>query len=221
MQSNQNIALKIRKLLVVNSVMSLKQLRSELNDRPRSSLYRDLKTLNLISSFTHTGQYHVLNETAKFDQNGLWFFQEVGFSQYGTLKKTLVQITSDSLIGMTHKEMKTLFRIEVQKPLTDLVNTNSITRQLLPSRLYVYLSADQNKAEDQLQRRLAISNRTLDITLPPESIRIEILVEVIHAPDRTLDATVLGPLLRKRGVIIKDEEVSYVLAYYDIKKNGF
>ncbi len=98
MQSNQNIALKIRKLLVVNSVMSLKQLRSELNDRPRSSLYRDLKTLNLISSFTHTGQYHVLNETARFDQNGLWFFQEVGFSQYGTLKKTLVQITSDSLI---------------------------------------------------------------------------------------------------------------------------
>jgi len=221
MQSNQNIALKIRKLLVVNSVMSLKQLRSELNDRPRSSLYRDLKTLNLISSFTHTGQYHVLNETARFDQNGLWFFQEVGFSQYGTLKKTLVQITSDSLIGMTHKEMKTLFRIEVQKPLTDLVNTNAITRQLLPSRLYVYLSADQNKAEDQLQRRLAISNRTLDITLPPESIRIEILVEVIHAPDRTLNATVLGPLLRKRGVIIKDEEVSYVLAYYDIKKNGF
>ena len=221
MQSNQNIALKIRKLLVVNSVMSLKQLRSELNDRPRSSLYRDLKTLNLISSFTHTGQYHVLNETARFDQNGLWFFQEVGFSQYGTLKKTLVQITSDSLIGMTHKEMKTLFRIEVQKPLTDLVSTNAITRQLLPSRLYVYLSADQNKAEDQLQRRLAISNRTLDITLPPESIRIEILVEVIHAPDRTLDATILGPLLRKRGVIIKDEEVSYVLAYYDIKKNGF
>lgn len=221
MQSNQNIALKIRKLLVVNSVMSLKQLRSELNNRPRSSLYRDLKTLNLISSFTHTGQYHVLNETARFDQNGLWFFQEVGFSQYGTLKKTLVQITSDSLIGMTHKEMKTLFRIEVQKPLTDLVNTNAITRQLLPSRLYVYLSADQNKAEDQLQRRLAISNRTLDITLPPESIRIEILVEVIHAPDRTLDATILGPLLRKRGVIIKDEEVSYVLAYYDIKKNGF
>lgn len=221
MQSNQNIALKIRKLLVVNSVMSLKQLRSELNDRPRSSLYRDLKTLNLISSFTHTGQYHVLNETARFDQNGLWFFQEVGFSQYGTLKKTLVQITSDSLIGMTHKEMKTLFRIEVQKPLTDLVSTNAITRQLLPSRLYVYLSADQNKAEDQLQRRLAISNRTLDITLPPESIRIEILVEVIHAPNRTLDATVLGPLLRKRGVIIKDEEVSYVLAYYDIKKNGF
>jgi len=32
---------------------------------------------------------------------------------------------------------------------------------------------------------------------------------------------VLGPLLRKRGVLVKDQEVRYVLAYYDIKKNGF
>ncbi|MCK5190089.1 MAG: hypothetical protein KAR12_08540 [Methylococcales bacterium] len=122
---------------------------------------------------------------------------------------------------MTHKEMRTLFRIEVQKPLTELVNANAITRQLLPSRVYVYLSVDKNKAEEQFQRRLAISDRSLDITLPPESIRIEILVEIIRAPDRTLDVTVLGPLLRKKGVIIKDDEVSYVLAYYDIKKNGF
>lgn len=221
MQSNQNISLKIRKLLQVNSVMSLKQLRSELNDRPRSSLYRDLKTLELISSFTHTGQYHALKGTARFDKNGLWFFQEVGFSQYGTLKKTLVQITSDSLIGMTHKEMRKLFSIDVQKPFTDLVKTNAITRQLLPNRYYVYLSADPNKAEDQWQRRLAISDRTLGLTLPPESIRIEILVEVIHAPDRTLEVTVLGSLLRTRGVIINDDEVSYVLAYYNIKKNGF
>ena len=58
------------------------------------------------------------------------------------------------------------------------------------------------------------------IALPPESIRIEILVEVIHAPQRTLEESVLGPLLRKRGVIIKDDEIAYVLAYYDIKKNG-
>ena len=60
----------------------------------------------------------------------------------------------------------------------------------------------------------------MDIALPPESIRIEILVEVIHAPDRILDEKVLGPLLRKRGVIINDNDIAYVLTYYDIKKNG-
>lgn len=215
-----NIPLKMQKLLLKNTVMSVKQLRHEFRGRSRSSLFRDLQKLDEISSFTHTGQYHALKRSAAFDESGLWFFQDIGFSQYGTLKNTLVQMISDAQAGVTHKEMKTRFRIEVQKPLTDLVNTSAVTRQLLPNRLYVYLSATENKAEDQFQRRLAINDRPPDIALPPDSIRIEILVEVIHAPQRTLEASVLGPLLRKRGVIIKDDEIAYVLAYYDIKKNG-
>ena len=215
-----NIPLKMQKLLLKNRVMSVKQLRHEFRGRSRSSLFRDLRKLDEISSFTHTGQYHALKRSVAFNESGLWFFQDIGFSQYGTLKNTLVQVISDSQAGMTHKEMKTLFRIDVQKPLTDLVNTSAVTRRLLPSHLYVYLSATQNKAEDQFQRRLAINDRPLDIALPPESIRIEILVEVIQAPQRTLEENVLGPLLRKRGIIIKDDEIAYVLAYYDIKKNG-
>ena len=215
-----NIAEQIRQLLLKNTIMSLKQLRFELQDRPRSSLFRDLKKLDLISSYTHTGQYHALMRLAKFDEDGLWFFQDVGFSRYGTLKRSLVHVVTHSQAGMTHREMRKLFRVEVQKPLTDLVSTNAVTRQLLPSRIHVYLSADETSAV-QLERRLAIGDKTLDVALPVESIRIEILVEVIQAPERTLDEKLLGPLLRERGVLVKDEEVRYVLAYYDIKKNGF
>ncbi|NIU11036.1 MAG: hypothetical protein GWN81_19810, partial [Phycisphaerae bacterium] len=165
-------------------------------------------------------QYHALKRSAKFNESGLWFFQDIGFSQYGTLKKTLLHLISYSQAGMTHKGMKKLLRIEVQKPLTDLVNTHAVTRQLCPSRIYVYLSADEHKAQEQLQRRLALRDTTGEMTLPPESIRIEILVEVIHTPERIVEPTVLGPLLRKRGVVIRDDEIAYVLAYYEIKKNG-
>jgi hypothetical protein len=221
MSVSRNVPLQIRKLLLTNSVMSLKQLRHELNDRPRSSLFRDLGKLASISSYTHTGQYHSLYETARFDENGLWFFQDVGFSQYGTLKKALVHIISHHPVGMTHAEMKKLFRIEVQKPLTGLVNTHVVTRRMLPSRIYVYLGVDETKAEEQFQRRLALSDGPFDIVLPPETIRIELLVEIIRTAERTLDEKVLGPQLRKRGVIIRDNEIAYVLAYYDIKKNGF
>jgi hypothetical protein len=221
MSVSRNVPLQIRKLLLTNSVMSLKQLRHELNDRPRSSFFRDLGKLASISSYTHTGQYHSLYETARFDENGLWFFQDVGFSQYGTLKKALVHIISHHPVGMTHAEMKKLFRIEVQKPLTGLVNTHVVTRRMLPSRIYVYLGVDETKAEEQFQRRLALSDGPFDIVLPPETIRIELLVEIIRTAERTLDEKVLGPQLRKRGVIIRDNEIAYVLAYYDIKKNGF
>ena len=90
----QNVPLKIQKLLLKNTVVSLKQLRDELSDRSRSSLFRDLRKLDVISSYTHTGQYHALKRTATFDESGLWFFQDIGFSQYGTLKKTLVHMIS-------------------------------------------------------------------------------------------------------------------------------
>ena len=124
---------------------------------------------------------------------------------------------------MTHAEMRKLFRIEVQKPLTGLINTHAVTRRLLPSRIYVYLGVDEAKAEEQFQRRLAlsISDGPSGTVLPPETIRIEILVEIIRTAERTLDEKVLGPQLRERGVTIRDNEIAYVLAYYDIKKNGF
>lgn len=215
-----NSAEQIHPLLLKNTIMSLKQLRAELQDRPRSSLFRDLKKLDLISSYTHTGQYHALTRLAKFDEDGLWFFQDVGFSRYGTLKSSLVHVITHSPAGMTHRELRTLFRVEVQKPLTALVSSNAVARQLLPSRIHVYLSADETSVA-QLERRLAIGDKALNVALPAESIRIEILVEVIRAPERSLNEKVLGPLLRKRGVLVKDEEVRTVLAYYDIKKNGF
>ena len=215
-----NIAEQIHQLLLKNTIMSLKQLRAELQDRPRSSLFRDLKKLDLISSYTHTGQYHSLTRLAKFDEDGLWFFQDVGFSRYGTLKRSLVQVITHSSAGMTHRELRKLFRVEVQKPLTALVSSNAVARQLLPSRIHVYLSADATSVA-QLERRLAIGDKALNVALPAESIRIEILVEVIRAPERSLNETVLGPRLRKRGVRVKDEAVRTVLAYYDIKKNGF
>ena len=211
---------QIHQLLLNNTIMSLKQLRTELQGRARSSLFRDLQKLDLITSYTHTGQYHALRRLAKFDEDGLWFFQDVGFSRYGTLKRSLVHVITHSQAGMTHREMRKLFRVEVQKPLTDLVSSNAVARQLLPSRIHVYLSAHETSVA-QLERRLAMGDQALEVALPAESIRIEILVEVIRAPERSLDEKVLGPRLRKRGVLVKNEEVRTVLAYYDIKKNGF
>ncbi len=57
---------QIRKLLQSNTVMSLKQLRHELGKRPRSSLFRDLKMLDLVTSYTHAGQYHALKGPGKY-----------------------------------------------------------------------------------------------------------------------------------------------------------
>ncbi len=210
---------RVQKLLKLNSIMSLKQLRYELVNRPRSSLFRDLKKLDLVTSYIHVGQYHALKSTARFDADGLWFFDQAGFAKYGTLKNTLIEITSNAQTGMTQKELKSLMRVKVQDALTHLVQSSAVERQLLPKSIYVYLSIEKHKAQDQLQRRLANQDRVPEVALPAENLIIEILLELIHASGYREHARELGKLLRKRGIVIGDSDIDYVLAYYDIKKN--
>ena len=210
---------KIRKLLQSNTVMSLKQLSLELGNRPRSSLFRDLKKLDLITSYTHAGQYHALKSAARFDVHGLWFFNQVAFATYGTLNNTLRQTISNAQAGMTQKELKSLLRIKVQNALTYLVKSDKVERQCLPDHLYLYLSEDKHKAKEQLQRRLAIHDSVPNVTLPAENLIIEILLELIRTPGCRSEAKDLGKRLRKRDIAIADPAIVYVLAYYDIKKN--
>ena len=211
---------RIQRLLQTNTVMTVKQLRHALSGRSRSSLFRDLKQLDVITSYSHTGQYHALTSSAKFDPQGLWIYNDIGFAIYGTLKATLVQLIVDAQIGMTHKELKTLLQVPVQNTLTDLVMSDTVGRRLLPNRFYLYVNQDNHKGEDQFQRRLSLQEQVVKTTLPPETIRIEILLEVIGSTPRTVDEKALGAGLRQRGVVIEDSEVSGVLLYYDVKKNG-
>ena len=111
-------------------------------------------------------------------------------------------------------------RMLVQNALTHLVKTHAVGRQVLPDRIYVYLSLTEHQAAAQLERRLAVTEQAPKMTLPPESLIIEILLELIRASRCHADTQTLGKRLRQRGIGIADAEIVYVLTYYDIKKNG-
>lgn len=210
---------KICKLLQSNTVLSLKRLRLEFNARSRSSFFRDLKKLNLITSYTHAGQYHAFSTTANYNDYGLWFYDEIGFSKYGTLKNTLIHIISNEEIGMTHKELKSKLCAKVQNTLTTLVKEKLIDRKLLYNRNYLYLNANKEINKIQLEKRLNISNERVDIVLPSASVTIEILVEVIRIGNCAVDEKEIGSLLRQRGIIVDNIVIGNIFGYYDIKKN--
>ena len=210
----------IRNLLQSKTVMSLKQIRHKIPDRPRSSLFRDLKRVELLTSYSHAGQYHALKSMVKFNPNGLWFYEQVSFSKYGTLKNTLVEIISNSPAGMTHKELKTLLRIQVQNALTHLIKTRLLQRRLLSEKIFVYLSNDDLQAQEQWKKRLELNENALSVTLPSETIIIDILLEIIRGNERIIDEEVLSSRLKQRGVNIQQQQLIFVLSYYDIKKNG-
>ena len=220
MNSPPTYPARIRRLLQTHTVMTVDQLRQALHGRSRSSVFRDLKQLQVITSYSHTGRYHALQGAARFDPHGLWFFNDIGFARYGTLKTTLVQLIAQAQDGFTHKELKSRLRVAVQNALTDLVMSHTVGRRPLPNGRALYISAHDAQGEAQWRRRVSRVECAAETALPSQHTRIEILVELIRASPARADEQVLGAALRARGIAVDDGEVMAVLLYYDIKKNG-
>ena len=120
---------------------------------------------------------------------------------------------------MTHKELKTLLRIQVQNALTHLIKTSMLRRKSSLGQSFVYLSHEASRAQVQWRKRQALNEKATGMALPPESVVIDILLEIIRGDGRAIDESVLGSRLKKRGVTVPQQQLVYVLAYYDIKKN--
>lgn len=219
MDKTPSIPVKISRLLKANQVMTLRQLSDELKGRARSSLFRDIQSLSIISSFTHAGKYHALSATPVFDATGLWFYQKIGFSKYGTLKATLVHWIETTPVGKTHQELQEALQVPVHNTLKALVASQKITRQLMPNRLYVYLHGDQTRAQRQYARRVAMKSSSLSkIRLPARWLVIEILAEIIRSCNVTVESRHLSQQLALRGIEVSADEISCVLTFHDIKK---
>ena len=83
-QSAEVLVKMFRKKYIAN----LDELFDVLDTRSRMSVFRRLKPLGYLSSFTDAGGYYTLQDIPKFDMLGLWFYRDVGFSRAGTLKST-------------------------------------------------------------------------------------------------------------------------------------
>ena len=81
------------------------------------------------------------------------------------------------------------------------------------------MSNEDSQALEQWQKRRALDDKATGVTLPSESIIIDILLEIIRGDERIVDESVLGSRLEKRGIAVPQKQLVYVLTYYDIKKN--
>ena len=80
---------RLLKLLRRRRVVALRDLFEALGTRSRMTVFRRLREVGYRTSFTHRGQYYRLAELPEFDECGLWFHGDVGFSRSGTLKETI------------------------------------------------------------------------------------------------------------------------------------
>src|SRR5680860_399825 len=91
-------------------VAMLPDIYAVLGTKSRMSVFRRLRELDYLSSFSHVGCYYTLPGVAHFDSQGLWFYNAVGFSRFGNLKQTVIHLVDQSVAGKTHEELEKQLR---------------------------------------------------------------------------------------------------------------
>ncbi len=156
--------------------------------------------------------YYTLTDIPEFNDHGLWFHQGVGFSKFLTLKNTVAETVNSSSNGMTHSELQNLLRVRIQDTLLNLVRINQIQRLKIHG-LFLYVSIDTDHAEKQIFRRRSLAQITRPLAT---AIIIEILVEIIHATGKYVEAAFVAARLNERGISVSTDQVESVFYRYDM-----
>lgn len=209
----------LRKRFEAQPVAELGDLSRTLHTSTRT-VFRVLKKVGYLSSFSHAGRYYTLADVPRFDERGLWFYEHVGFSRERTLRSTLVSLIERSPAGSTHEELQIIVRLRVHDTLRSLVHGGLVGREIVEA-LFVYVDADPAAARSQMDRRRQLLAARAAAPQPPlDAARvIDVLLAVIRQPHAT--PSQVAASLRLRGIVLSEKQVEETFARYELgKKTG-
>ena len=96
---------ELRSLLLRNKIATLDELKQALGTSVNVTVFRKLKPLAYLTSYSHCGRYYTLHDVARFDDDGLWSQADVWFSRFGTLLASAEAFVNRSLRGFFADEL--------------------------------------------------------------------------------------------------------------------
>src|SRR5712671_3978875 len=118
----------LRKLLLHDKIATLPDLKRALGTDVDLTVFRKLKQLDYLASYTHRGRFYTLAKIAHFDDHGLWSHEGVWFSRHGTLLATVEILVNQSSNGYYAHELADVLHVEVQESLHHLVGQPRLAR---------------------------------------------------------------------------------------------
>ena len=213
-----NAQKKVENLLRKCRVVTMSDLCEVIGSSSRMTVFRRLRQIEYVTSYTHAGRYYTLYDIARFDSDGIWFYDDIGFSQNGSLKNTVIYLVDGSDAGKFHFDLERQLRVRVHNVLLDLVKSKQIERIKFDGQ-YLYLNSDKEQSTKQIEQRdkLSMQARRIPVFIS-EPMVIEILAEVIRQSKRHPRADQVASALAIRGLPIAEKDVTTVFDQYNIEK---
>jgi len=194
-------------------VLDIKKLSKIINTSSRSTIFRYLRELKHLTSYTHSGKYYTLPEIAQFEEDGFWHYGDISFSLRGTLVNTLEHVITMSESGKTNPELEKYFRIRVQESLRALLQTKKIAREKIASH-NLYLNPNSSVSAQQIKKRQTFGSKKK----LPSWIVAEILIETIRACSSSPQIEDVMKRLKKRRSSITYDQVKQVFEEESLEK---
>ena len=204
-------------------VVQLDALCRVLKTRSQMSVFRRMKPLGYLTSYTHRSRFYTLCDIPCFNESGLWFYGNVGFCQSGTVKAAVKELVDKSEAGRTQQELQNILRVRVQNALLDHARAGRVGRKALGQRNWLYLTITASRAAKQWACRQAQKKRTTMLIGPlTAAMTIEVLVEVLQSsrPHVIATAEEVVRRLHHQGVSVPLEHVQWVFERYALAKKG-
>lgn len=135
-----------------SKIATMPELKIVLGTEVDGTVFRKLKQVAYRTSYSHRGSYYTLDETAQFDEKGLWSFNSVWFSREGTLVATAEAFVENSEAGYFVEELDGMLHVGTKEPLLRLVQQQRLARESV-SGLYLYCSIEPALRQRQLLAR--------------------------------------------------------------------
>jgi hypothetical protein len=175
--SSESIATLLRK----QKIATLPELMVALGTDAKRTAFRKLKEIAYRTSYSHRGRYYTLDDVADFDERGLWAYEKVWFSTYGTLLSTAVSMVESAQLGYFVEELDNVLHVGTKDALRKLVRDARLTREEVAGR-FLYCAADAGRRRQQLlERRVLLAEPGMGGPLPetafiPEELRAAIVL---------------------------------------------
>lgn len=165
-------------LMESKEIVTFDELALALGTNAKATIFRKLKQIDYRASYSHRGQFYTLADEDKFDALGLWSFENVYFSSYGTLRATAKALVCFSDAGFYANELEPVLHVDVKNVLLYLANEGQLYRQRF-SNGYLYCSCEFGVGKRQLAMRRALESEPVAGRLPMGEIQDELKAAIV------------------------------------------
>ena len=195
MKKEKYSATELSRLIVKNKMVTMVEMKAALDTSVDATIFRKLRQLGYLRSYSHRGKYYSLPEVVEFNELGLWSCRGVHFSKQGSLLNTIEYLVDHSVNGYFEYELQSLLHVVIRVAVLKLLREHRIYRQKVFGR-YLYCSSRMIKRKRQCserQKQQAIADSVLEpisseVLFQEGKTLVELFVSLLDEKQRRLYA---------------------------------